>query len=397
MEAIFFKKFTTLWIGSAPMDVFLHSTATLNILNELANLGHKVDLISVRSKYPPSLENERVRMFLVPLRFVPFISSLMFAVFLFLFLPVFIIFSKPDYVMLGPGVSTASCLPSRLVAKLRKVKFILDIRSIPVEIVGFRGFATNFLYSLSVLIAKKWFDGLTTLTHLMKAEICQNFNIIPSVVGVWTSGVSDKLFNPENFSWEGTKLRNKLGLNQKFIVFYHGIFTATRGLLEVMAAIKIVCKKRPDVVFFQLGSGPLIDCQKAFIQKENLQENIILHDPVSHKEVPKFIAMCDVAVIPLPNHPYWNSQSPLKLLEYLAMEKVVILTNIPAHKAVIGEAKCGLYISSIEPKEIAAAIDTAYINRANLKIWGSVGRAIIKERYTWQKVASDLVKLSIIN
>jgi hypothetical protein len=39
------------------------------------------------------------------------------------------------------------------------------------------------------------------------------------------------------------------------------------------------------------------------------------------------------------------------------MEKAVILTDIPAHRAVIGEAKCGVYISSVNPMEIAKAIE----------------------------------------
>ena len=72
------------------------------------------------------------------------------------------------------------------------------------------------------------------------------------------------------------------------------------------------------------------------------------------------------------------------------MEKVVILTEIPAHVSVIGKAKCGFYISSIEPMKIAKAIEHVYINRSNLKSWGRSGREIVKEKYTWQGVASDL-------
>src|SRR4030067_289454 len=129
---------------------------------------------------------------------------------------------------------------------------------------------------------------------------------------------------------------------------------------------------------------------RALIQKEGLQENVIITNSVNQSEVPKFIGMCDVCIVPLPDHPYWRSQSPLKLLEYLAMEKVVILTDIPAHRAVIGEAKCGIYISSVKPIEIAKAIEYAYLNKENLQELGKIGRAIIKEKFTWAKVAGDL-------
>jgi glycosyltransferase involved in cell wall biosynthesis len=72
------------------------------------------------------------------------------------------------------------------------------------------------------------------------------------------------------------------------------------------------------------------------------------------------------------------------------MEKVVVLTDIPAHRAVIDKAKCGIYVSSVKPMEIAKAIEYAYFNKENLGEWGKIGRKIVEEEYTWEKVARDL-------
>ena len=99
--------------------------------------------------------------------------------------------------------------------------------------------------------------------------------------------------------------------------------------------------------------------------------------------------MCDVGIVPLPDLPDWRSQCPLNLLEYLAMGKVVIATDIPANRKVIGKSKCGIYVSSADPREIAKAIMYAYDNKDELKEWGSYGRAIINAKYSWKKVAED--------
>jgi glycosyltransferase involved in cell wall biosynthesis len=72
------------------------------------------------------------------------------------------------------------------------------------------------------------------------------------------------------------------------------------------------------------------------------------------------------------------------------MEKAVILTDILAHRAVIGEAKCGIYISSVKPMEIANAIEYVYLNRDTLEERGKIGREIVKREYTWEKVAGKL-------
>jgi glycosyltransferase involved in cell wall biosynthesis len=314
----------------------------------------------------------------------------MFTIVLVLFLPVFIIISRPDFIIFDPDIHILSCFPGLFVSKFKKVKSVLDIRSVPVETVGFRGFQRRFWFSVSILVAKKLFDGITIITPSMKKKICNDFDLNPDNVGVWTSGVSDSLFNPKNFISESAELKRRLGLTGKFVVFYHGVFTPTRGLTETIDALKILLPKYPDIVFFLLGTGPLASKLSALIQKEGLQGNVIIADSVDHSEVPKFISMCDIGIVPLPDHPYWRFQSPLKLLEYLAMEKVVILTDIPAHRAVVGEAKCGIYISSVEPMEIAKAIEYVYLNKDTLEERGKIGREIVKREYTWEKVAGDL-------
>jgi glycosyltransferase involved in cell wall biosynthesis len=117
---------------------------------------------------------------------------------------------------------------------------------------------------------------------------------------------------------------------------------------------------------------------------------VIIHDAVDYENVPKYISMSDVAIIPLPDMHYWRSQSPLKLMEYLAMKKVVIISDIPAHRAIIGGETCGIYLSSVKPIEIAKSIEHALQNKYRLREWGEIGRVIIQNGYTWQKVANDL-------
>jgi glycosyltransferase involved in cell wall biosynthesis len=154
--------------------------------------------------------------------------------------------------------------------------------------------------------------------------------------------------------------------------------------------MKMLSPDYSDVVLFLLGTGPTATKLKLLVQKEGLQGQVVIHDRVNYTEVPKFIEMSDVCIVPLPDHPYWRFQSPLKLLEYLAMEKVAIVTDIPAHRLVIDEEKGGIYTSSIAPIEIAKSIVYAYDNREKLVEWGKTGRTIVNERFGWGKVAEDL-------
>jgi glycosyltransferase involved in cell wall biosynthesis len=383
-------KLRPLWISTAILDLFLHNESLLSILKELSDLGHEPSLIAVRSKNKVQLEKSKVNILAIPLRFKPVLSPLMFSILVTLMLPFYILRSKTNVLIFDPDIHIVSSFSTLLLCKLRSIKLILDIRSVPVEISGFRGFLRNFFFLLSIEIAKKTFDGFTIITPSMKRYLCTNFDIHSDQVGVWTSGVDEKLFNPEAVQSDGQKLRRNLALTDRFIIFYHGVLTPTRGLLETVNAMKLLISKHPNFVFTILGTGPFENALTEEILKLELQEHVMILKPVNIQEVPKYISMCDVSIVPLPDHPYWRFQSPLKLLEYLSMTKVVILTDIEAHRVVVGKSKCGIYISSIDPAEIAKSIDYAFENRNNLLEWGKLGRVIINDGYTWKKVAINL-------
>jgi len=379
-----------LWASFLVLDVHFHKTSRLEVLKNLARKGHNVSLLAVRSGEASRIDDSELNIILVPLRYFPILSPVMFAVVLFVFLPFYVMISKPHYIITEPDFSIfgfASVIPF---SKLKKTKLILDVRSTPVETTDFRGLLRALCFTMSVLIAKRFFDGMTIITPLMKEEVCKKFSIDPKFVGTWSSGVSTTLFNPDSYVSDGKELKRKLGLSKKFVVFYHGAFSANRGLTETIKAMSIVKRFRSDIVLFLLGTGPIADNLKNLIRMNNLQDNVVIHSPVDYVDVPKYIAMSDVGVVPLPNHPYWKHQCPLNLLEYLAMGKVVIATDIPANRLVIGERECGIYLSSVKPIDIAKAIEYAYHNKEQLKEQGATGRAIITEKYTWEKVATDL-------
>lgn len=384
------QKFSILWLSSMILDTSIQKNSLLDILQGISELGHDVSLIAMRSKSIDKARNLQTQIFSIPLRHIPLFSRFMFSVALFLSLPFLIIISNPDFIIMDSYIPIFGSFSGLFFSKLKKTKFILDIRTTPVETAGFRGSMLNFLFSTSILVAKKLFNGITILTPLMKKEVCCNFDLNPKNVGVWTSGVSKNLFDAQKVVSESAELKTKMGLSGKFVVLYHGVLTATRGLQESIKAIEILKQKHPDVVLLFLGAGPVVPMLRFMVSEKNLQDNVIIHDPVEQSIVPQYIGFCDAGIVPLPNNSYWRFQSPLKLLEYLSMEKIVIVSDIPAHRALIGETKCGVYFSSVKPVEIAKAIEYVYCNKQHLEKWGKIGREIVKKEYTWEKVAKDL-------
>jgi glycosyltransferase involved in cell wall biosynthesis len=381
--------FNIIWAEFIIWDLSLSKTTELEILNGLRKLNHNVELIALRSRNK-SIEKTGIRLTLIPLRNVRLVTPILFTFVQALLLPLRIAFSKIDVIISEPGVNILGFFPALLIGKIRKTKFVLDIRSPPVDA------SSHFLWSLekisfdvSILIAKKFFDGLTIITSQMGSEICEKYNVSKGLLGIWPSGVSISVFNPDKYFFEKNNLKKTLGLECKFVVFYHGFLSEDRGLKESVEAMSLLRHDYPDIVLFILGSGPFEQELKAMIVNQNLADCVMIHEPVDYLNVPKFIAMSDVGIVPLPDLPKWRTQCPLKLLEFMAMSKSVILTDIPAHRDIAGHEKYAFYVSAAISSELAKAIIYAYKDRENLPVWGKKGREIVSKRYTWDNVAKS--------
>jgi len=264
----------------------------------------------------------------------------------------------------------------------------LDIRSHPVTALEFKGYVRTLFFNISVIYSKHIFNGITIITNSMKMYICNKFNVNSNFIGVWTSGVSLNIFDPKKYVKEGKFLRQKFGFNNKFIVFYHGNFGINRGILEWIKSIKFI-DENVDIVYFLLGKGEVLPKIINFIEKYGFQNRVFIHNPVDYEDVPKYIAMSNIGILPLPDLPDWRYQCPLKLLEYLSMQKAVILTDIESHREIVKQDKSVIFIKTINEEEIAKAIMYAYEHKMYLDRIGADGRKIVKEKYVWEKVAKN--------
>ena len=377
------KKVT--WISLLIFDS-LNTVSQREVLRHMGKDGYETCLFGIRSRRTfPS--DEHLQLILAPIRTVPVISSVAAIIVFSIYLPLFILVKKPNYIIASPNSSFLVFLLGLILSPMR-FKTILDIRTTLNAPRNLREYLNEFAFRLSVTLAKKHFDGMTTLTEGMRNEICSRFDVNRDFVGVWTSGVSSELFRPEIYNEE--KIRKELSLENKFVVFYHGSMTLNRGIVETVRAVAGLKEKHKDLTLFLLGDTPFLGVFKRLAQEESVVDRVLMHEAVAYDEVPKYIAACNVGIVPLPDLPVWRNQSPLKLLEYMAMKKVVIATDIPANREVIGKSKCGIYISSADPEEIADAITLAYQYKNKLDEWGAAGRAIVVERYAWEKIAQEL-------
>ncbi len=341
--------------------------------------GHEVQILI------PTFSKETDFYFKRPLKIhflptVPIFTTFSFWLILFFSLP---FKSKNFDIVVVDWLSFLGTISTKIFSK---AKIVLDVRSPPVETKQFRGLLSKIIFNPIMFLSKYFTDGITVITSLLKNNICHDFKINPNMVGIWESGVDLSSFHPESFKSAGLKLRKSMKIDNRFVVMYHGVFTHTRGLQETIMAFNLLKSTHPDIVLLLLGQGEAKNELLKLISIHELQSSIFVLDPVPYHIIPKYIGMCDIGIVPLPNNKWWRVSSPLKFVEYLAMEKPVIATRIPFHVINLRNSEGGILIENNEPQQIQKAIIHLYNNKFLLKEMGSKGRKIASQ-YTWENLA----------
>lgn len=220
-------------------------------------------------------------------------------------------------------------------------------------------------------------DRIIAITNLMKERIIRDFNVEAERIDVIPDGVNVELFKP---------IKAK---HEEPIIAYEGSIAPFRGIEELIVAFSIIKKKMKSAKLLIIGGcdRPYFNELLSIIHKLKLStDDVMITGYVSYKDVPKHLAKAKVAVSPIPPLEAYKMSTPMKLLEYLAMELPVVATKeIQFHREVIAD-KCGILVKN-DVNEIAKGIITLLENPDLAERMGKEGRKIVENRYTWRHIA----------
>ncbi len=368
-------------------------TSRIELARALARMGHRLMIVGRYRKSRPVLPPLRPGLILLRQRLPDPLGGLFFQTQVFL-LTATAILQKADFVMVD-HFCAVTVLPFTIVSKLRliRTRFILDIRSCPVDMMGMRYAISRCRYNLAIRLARLFFDGITTVSDPYRDDISTRFSIGRERIGVWTSGVAAELFDPKRVDTvRVSNVRYTLAPRETLVIMYHGVLSPYRGLQNVVKALSLLGTEGDRrVMFVLLGEGPGEAEIVELGREKGVQDSVRIIKAVPHEDVPCYVGASDVGILPYPDIEWLNMNTPLKLLEYMAMEKPVILTDIRAHRAVTNDAPCAIYIEDNSPARIADGIRKLVKEKSAIPAIGRKGRQIVLEEFTWKQQAHNLL------
>jgi len=291
-------------------------------------------------------------------------------------------FVKPKAVIIDYSINLIA-IPFLIVKKgfNKKTKVIMDIRTVPVNIKNFHWSKKIFFFSL--FMAKFTCDGITFITPYMFEYCSRQIDLKNKKTSIWTSGFDKEIFDPDRYQ--------KTRSDNTFEIFYHGGISLSRGIGSLIETVRLLRNKNYPVSLRLIGN--IVDRKEIrnIIRTNRLEGLCKIYPPVSYEEIPQMIKNCDLPAIPLPDFIGWRVSSPIKLMEYMAMGKSIVLTDIEAHRYVVGNYEFAFFAKSSKPDDIAEAVEEAYKNRNVLDKLGEKAREIALSQYTWEHQANKLM------
>lgn len=230
-------------------------------------------------------------------------------------------------------------------------------------------------------------DKVLVVSERMKETIIRLRAVGRSNVVVSEDGVDLSLFNPK---LPRGSIRDRYDIPMRApLILFVGVLSPREGVDRLIRAMGYIVRKRPEAKLFIVGGGStVVDISsqlKELASELGLEKNVVFVGKIRHEEVPPFIIDSDICVAP-----FTSGFSPIKVYEYLACKKPVIVTGGTDIGDLLVERDAGLAVNTAKPDELASVVLNLLGDSREAQTLSKNGLDLVKRNFTWGRIAGRL-------
>lgn len=186
----------------------------------------------------------------------------------------------------------------------------------------------------------------------------------------------------------GARLRAKLGLQNKFVALYAGIYGLAQGLETLIETARLMTDC-PAIHFVLVGDGPKKEDLVALKESYKLSNFLMLPgQPLDL--MPAYLSMADVALVPLRRVELFQGALPTKIFDAWACQKPTLVGVEGEARHLVEEIGAGLFVEPENPHALAEALLKLHKQSDLLNQMGQVGRQAVVDQYSLQAAARKI-------
>jgi glycosyltransferase involved in cell wall biosynthesis len=229
---------------------------------------------------------------------------------------------------------------------------------------------------------------VVTVTDAFRENLISR-GVPPEKVVTITNGADTAYWRPE-----GTRsddLRERLGLNGKFVVLYCGAHGISQGLGAVLRTAARM-KANPAIEFVFVGDG----AEKARLVRDSRVldlHNVRFYDSVSKEGVRDFYSLASVCLVPLRAVPMFDGFIPSKMFEIMAMGRPILASLAGEAAGILRHSGAARIVAPESDLQMASAIEELSQDPKTLSRMGESGSAFVRAHYSRSDLALRYLKV----
>jgi len=194
---------------------------------------------------------------------------------------------------------------------------------------------------------------------------------------VMPNGVDPDRFSPRP---RNEALLDQLGIHKDdLVVGFTGILRPWHGLDLLVDAVANMVRRGSKVFLLIVGDGPYRCSLENRVSELGVAGAVRITGRVAHEMVPEYVSLFDVAVSPRATF----YASPMKVIEYMALGKPVVVPQTPNFLDIIDEGINGITFEDGNAAALEGALVALSDSPDNGKDLGLKGRQKVEARLNW--------------
>lgn len=305
---------------------------------------------------------------------------------------------KPD--ILHAHSPSLNAWAAATVAKEKGIPFVYEMRASWEDAAVSHGTCKegSLRYLISQTLEKRALHSANHVVTICQglANRVQEWGVAQNKITVIHNGVDLQAFAPRTI--KAPTLVTKYGLDNKIVLGFIGSFYRYEGLHILLDAMPEIIKTLPQVHLLLVGGGLEEQALKHQTERLSLSEYITFVGRVPHQQISGFYSLIDLFIYPRESILLTEIVTPLKPLEAMANQGMVIASDIGGHREMINHGHNGYLFQPDDPLALA---ETAIDLLSQPEKWTALrqaGRDYVEKERSWetsvariQPVYTDLV------
>ena len=178
-------------------------------------------------------------------------------------------------------------------------------------------------------------------------------------------------------------LQARLALGGKTVLGFFGSFYSYEGLDLLLRALPDLQRRRPEIAVLLVGGGPEEYNLRALARQLGLSESIVFAGRIPHEEIRQYYDLADLLVFPRISIRLTELVTPLKPLEAMAQERIVVASSVGGHCELIRDRETGYLFPPDDPRRLAEGVLAALDDRDAWPYIRARAREFIDRERSW--------------